>query len=131
MRAYLDSCMCMYMVEQPPGFGVAVREKIRAQHLSVCWTLLTRLECRIKPLKTQNIELLQAFEQFFANPNCILLNLQNTTFDLATELRARHSLKTPDALHLAAALEGGCEEFWTNDGRLNTVARNYLNTVTL
>ena len=29
-----------------------------------------------------------------------------------------HGIKTSDALHLAAALESGCSEFWTNDLRL-------------
>jgi len=44
--------------------------------------------------------------------------LDAQVFDLATELRARQGLKTPDALHLAAALHTGCDEFWTNDERL-------------
>jgi predicted nucleic acid-binding protein len=59
------------------------------------------------------------------------MNIQNTTFDLATELRARHGLKVPDALHLAAAIEGGCDEFWTNDTRLDKAASGYLKTVAL
>lgn len=28
----------------------------------------------------------------------------------------------PDALHLAAALHGGCDQFWTNDHRLEKAA---------
>ena len=39
------------------------------------------------------------------------------------QLRADFSsLKTPDAIHLAAALHYQCDEFWTNDNRLNPVA---------
>ncbi len=41
-------------------------------------------------------------------------------------LRARNGIQTPDALHLAAAIEGGCQEFWTNDKRLRVVAHNFL-----
>ena len=36
--------------------------------------------------------------------------------------RVQHGLKTPDALHLAAALHHGCTEFWTNDDRLRAAA---------
>ncbi|MCI5218746.1 MAG: PIN domain-containing protein [Candidatus Electrothrix sp. LOE2] len=43
-------------------------------------------------------------------------------FDKATELRAQYSLKTPDAIHLAAALVSGCDVFLTNDLRLNRVS---------
>lgn len=51
-------------------------------------------------------------------------------FDLATELRARHGLKTPDALHLAAAIACGCNELWTNDGRLTRATDNRIRVVT-
>jgi uncharacterized protein len=43
-------------------------------------------------------------------------------FDLAAELRAQSSLKTPDALHAACAIHHGCDELWTNDGRLAALA---------
>jgi predicted nucleic acid-binding protein len=130
MRAYLDSCVCVYLVEQPPGLGNAIRERIRERRPTVCWTLLTRLECRVKPLKMQALAVLQAYETFFRHPGGIFLDFQRTTFDLATELRVRHGLKVPDALHLAAAIEGGCEEFWTNDHRLDKTGSHYLKTVT-
>ncbi len=47
-------------------------------------------------------------------------------FERAARLRARHRLKTPDAIHLAAALEHGCDEFWTNDRRLAAAAEGAL-----
>jgi predicted nucleic acid-binding protein len=34
-------------------------------------------------------------------------------------LRARHAFRTPDAIHVAAALAGNCAIFLTNDYRLN------------
>ena len=33
-------------------------------------------------------------------------------------LRAQYGFKTPDALHLAAAVIHGCDRFLTNDARL-------------
>lgn len=38
------------------------------------------------------------------------------------ELRARHGLRTPDALHRAVAQLAGCDELWTNDNRLAAAA---------
>jgi predicted nucleic acid-binding protein len=47
-------------------------------------------------------------------------------FDRATDLRVRHGLKTPDALHLAAAIEGVRDELWTTNGLLSKIARESL-----
>jgi predicted nucleic acid-binding protein len=35
--------------------------------------------------------------------------------DRGTELRAKYGFKAPDAIHLAAAIEGNCDVFLTND----------------
>ena len=40
---------------------------------------------------------------------------------MAAQLRARYELKTPDALHVAAALEARCEAFLTNDKGIQRV----------
>ena len=45
--------------------------------------------------------------------------MTDAVFELAATLRARHDLKTPDALHLAAAIHHGCDELWTNDHRFD------------
>ena len=39
-------------------------------------------------------------------------------WDLAAEVRAKHRLKTPDALHVACAVTLGCDLLLTADGRL-------------
>ncbi|WP_437572751.1 type II toxin-antitoxin system VapC family toxin [Sorangium sp. So ce542] len=47
-----------------------------------------------------------------------LLPLSAEVFDLATELRALHGLKTPDALHAACAIHHSCDQL----GRTTTVS---------
>jgi predicted nucleic acid-binding protein len=135
MRLYFDACTVIYFVERKEADRVAaVSDALyqRFQHSPlICWTDLTRMECRVKPLAEQNSSLLANFELFFARPDTKRFDLPPSVFDRATELRACHRLKTPDALHLAAAIEAGCTEFWTNDHRLDSAASGYLNTVTL
>lgn len=59
------------------------------------------------------------------------LALDEEHFARAAELRAEHGLKTPDALHLAAAQLYGCDELWTNDSRLSSVSQGLaVNIVT-
>jgi predicted nucleic acid-binding protein len=97
----------------------------------VVFTELTRLECRTKPLATGDALLLKGYDDFLATPGYFSQPMDTAVFDLATDLRTRHRLKTPDALHLAAAIIAGCDEFWTNDARLSTAAAPYLRLLTI
>jgi predicted nucleic acid-binding protein len=42
--------------------------------------------------------------------------------DEAAQLRARHGLRTPDAIQLATAIRSGASSFLTNDSRLPILA---------
>jgi predicted nucleic acid-binding protein len=42
--------------------------------------------------------------------------------DRAAEIRAQYGFKTPDAIHLAAAVVSGGDAFLTNDHRLDRFA---------
>jgi predicted nucleic acid-binding protein len=81
---------------------------------------LTRLECRIGPIRSGDTALLAAFDAFFAAPDVMQVALSSNVYDRATLIRAIYNYKLADALHLAAAIEGGCGSFLTNDVRLST-----------
>ena len=76
---------------------------------------LVRLECLVVPYRSADSRLVDDFERRLADFQHALI--KTSTFDLAAHLRADHGLKTPDAIHLAAALEAGCGKLWTNDDR--------------
>jgi predicted nucleic acid-binding protein len=46
------------------------------------------------------------------------LDVSSAALDRATELRARHGFKVPDAIHLATAIEAGADAFLTGDANL-------------
>lgn len=124
-RAYLDSCVIIYLLQGPESLSRAVHDALQPDDDDspvVCISDLTRLECRVWPIRQGDEELLDQFDGFFSSQDVERLAIQTDTFELATELRARHGTKTPDALHLATAILGGCDEFWTNDHRLTTAA---------
>ncbi len=133
MRAvYLDSCMVIYYLERHSTLGPRVEAALfpaaGARPIPVV-SDLTRLECRVVPLRQQDQDLLARYDAFFGLPVCRQVPIDRTVFGLATELRARQGLKTPEALHLAAAIRSGCEELWTNDTRLATAATERLRIV--
>jgi predicted nucleic acid-binding protein len=83
---------------------------------------LSRLECRMKPLRTGDSELLTLYDAFFAGVELELLDLSASVVDKATELRAMLNLKTPDALHLASGIIAGATAFLTGDRTLSRCA---------
>src|SRR6266508_6207621 len=76
---------------------------------------LTRMECRVKPIRDRDADLLRDFDQFFETIVSALVPLTREVIDLATEIRAESGLRTPDAIHLAAARSAACDSFLTND----------------
>lgn len=50
-----------------------------------------------------------------------LIPIDDAIASQAAVLRVRYRLKTPDALQVSAALQGGCEAFLTNDHALKRV----------
>lgn len=112
-----------------PPFKPMLRQswrRVRAADAStgrgLVFTELTRMECRVKPLQTDNQIQLAAYDRVFSTPGYRFEKLTREVFDVATELRAQYGLKAPDAIHLAAALSSGCDEVWTNDDRLAKAA---------
>jgi uncharacterized protein len=119
MRYYLDSAPIIYLVEQVQPYATAVRGKLSAQGLTLITSELTRLECRVKPLRNSDVALLQDFDDYFANSIAEIIPLMRDVIDRATEIRAQFNFKTPDSIHPAAAVVSNSDVFLTNDHRLN------------
>jgi predicted nucleic acid-binding protein len=95
----------------------------------LCHAALTELECRVEPLRSGKLDLLGRYERLFAARHTRRLPLTDEVYRLVTGLRALHRLKTPAALHLAAALSDGCEAFWTRDDRLSRAAAGRIQLI--
>ena len=122
MIVYLDANIVIYLIENRPLWGpraAAAIAALRASGARLVVSDLTRLECRVGPLKSRDALLLGQFDAFFGDPGVTVLGLTAAVCDRAAEFRAHYGFKTPDALHLAAALIHGCDRFLTNDNRLN------------
>ena len=78
---------------------------------------LTRLECRANAVAAGDRVTLAQYDAFFSQAQVVTLT--TAVCDRATIIRGQYRFKTPDALHLAAAVEAGCHVFLTNDTRLS------------
>jgi predicted nucleic acid-binding protein len=134
VAAYLDSCVVIYLIEMQEPWHSHVRARLLPAAgvvPEICFSDLTRLECRVGPLMRGDAEALAEYDQFFATPGCRRAVLDAAVFDLATDLRAGHRIGVADALHLAAAIGAGCDEFWTNDLKLEKATAGRVRIVTM
>jgi len=58
---------------------------------------------------------LAQFDVFFSGVEISLIEVTASVVELATAIRAKYNLKTPDALHYASAMEAGANVFLTGD----------------
>ena len=79
---------------------------------------LSRLECRIKPMKEGNAPLLETYEAFFSKKGLSVAEIGPQVIEVATELRAKYGFRTPDALHLATAQVERADAILTGDKSL-------------
>ena len=126
---YLDSCLVIYLVEEHPTFAPLLENYIaNAPDLIFVISGLTEMEYLVMPFRKNNKPLIDKFQEWFKKAE--IISLDKEIFHQAARLRADFTgLKTPDALHLATAVYHDCDEFWTNDNRLDKVKPNLVKSV--
>jgi len=113
--------LCYLFAWDVPDFSLLMRHYFeKNKEVILCVSPLVRLELLVKPLKENNREIVDGCNDFLEAQQRLEIN--DRIFDQATNLRAKHSLKTPDAIHLATAQYYSCSKLWTNDDRLNNSA---------
>jgi uncharacterized protein len=121
MTVYCDSVILIYYLEGNPPFKAKAIARLSALWNGgdvVAVSDLSRLECRMKPLRLRDSVALGQYDSLFAQQNVTLVSITTAVFDRATHIRATHNFKLADSLHLAAAVEAKCDRFLTNDTRL-------------
>lgn len=63
--------------------------------------------------------LIAQYEAIFRSPDPMVIPLDSPIIERATELRVKYGFRTPDALHLATAIEQQATAFLTGDVQLS------------
>ena len=128
MHAFLDTSALIYLMEGAESVASKLRGRLALlaqQHpdTAIALSRLTWLECRVGPLKSQDGATLRRYDDFFARPGLRWIELSQTVVELATVIRVRHGLRTPDALQAACCLQlGGQHRVFTGDAAFLRVA---------
>src|SRR5581483_8011193 len=121
MLVYLDTVICIYAVEGFPSFQARTTARLAAMQGAgdrPAISDLTWLECRVKPIRLGDALALARMETFLTGSDVIRVTMPTLVYERACRIRAIYNYKLADSLYLAAAVEGGCGAFLTNDHRL-------------
>lgn len=114
----MDSCGFIYSVERVEPYRTLLEpmwQQARAGQFEIVTSGLSVMETLVKPLRDENTALEGLFMEIFDSREVRLIPTARALWKEAARLRATTNLKTPDALHAAAAQRERCTLFVTND----------------
>lgn len=112
--------MLIYLVEDVAPFFAIAHARLAPEEIEKVTSELGRMEAFVIPLRKGNGTLVEAFNRYIDTACMEVLELSRAMMETAAALRARNaSLRTPDAVHPAAAIHAKCDVFPTNDHRLD------------
>lgn len=128
MIVFFDASALIYLVEGAEPFASRVRAQLaratrKYPKLGAAVSRLSWLECRVRPARNNELTTLAGFDAFFARPDLLWVELTQNVVELATVIRVKHGLRTPDALQAASCLQLGPQHlFFTGDAGFRKVA---------
>ena len=125
-RVCVDTSPIIYFIEKHPKYLDLLHSffvEVDAGNIEVITSTVTLLEVLVLPIKTNNLALVEKYRDI------LLFSEGFTTFEifheiseLSAKLRAKYTIKTPDAIQIATGLLYGANQFLTNDPYLRKIS---------
>ena len=121
----LDSAPLIYFIEDVAPYADLVEPIFRlleSGRTSAVTSTITLAEVLTKPLSDKNLQLVDEIKFTLKSLSTLsLIPVGEAIAEAAALIRARYTLRLPDALQVASAIQGGATLFITNDGRFKKV----------
>lgn len=125
-RVLIDTNVWIYHLQQHAEHGAAagrILESLEHGRIRGVSSELLLLELIVRPLQLQRQDIADEYEAMVREfPNLELVPISRDVLLDAATLRARHRLRTPDAIQLATAIRAGATLAVTNDAAWRAVS---------
>lgn len=121
----LDSSILIYHIEDNVEFADTtekVLDAIKKGEKSGVMSVVGMIEILTGPKRAGKHEMVPRYKELIrAIPHLTVAGITERIVDGASDLRAKYHLRTPDAIHVATAIDFGADEFITNDEVLKQI----------
>ena len=126
LRVCIDTAPIIYFIEKNPRYLNVVRPvfaEIDAGRIEAITSTITLLEVLVQPIKANNRSLAEQYrEVLLYSEGLTTFEILHEVSEMSSELRAKYSIKTPDAIQVAVSILYGANKFITNDSALKKVS---------
>jgi predicted nucleic acid-binding protein len=122
----VDTMLFVYHFESNEQFGEPAGALLAAAERGQCrlvTSVLSLLEVLVIPKRHAMDELCRRYREMFSSfPNLSVRPVDDQVAEIAADLRAAYGIRTPDAIHLATALQAKAVGFVSEDRRLRRIS---------
>ena len=130
-KIFIDTAPLIYYIEGNNIYTQKLNELFSIQsHCHFITSVITLSEVLVKPYREGNARLAKLYEVILTQAeNIDIYEISIQIAEKSALLRAKYTIKTPDAIQIATAQYCSVDYFLTNDLRLKSI--NKLNVITL
>jgi predicted nucleic acid-binding protein len=122
----IDTAPLIYFIEEHPRYHAIIRPvfmEIDLGNIAAMTSTITLLEVPVHPFRAGNDSLAEKYRDILlSSEGLITFEILHEVSERASRLRARYSLRTPDAIQTAVGILYGATHFLTNDPNLKKIS---------
>jgi len=126
IRVCMDTAPIIYFIEKNPKYlGVLkpVFLEIDTGRIEAITSTITLLEVLVHPFRTKNDILAEKYRDILLySEGLTTFEIFHEVSEMSSKLRAKYSIRTPDAIQIAVGLLYRSSKFLTNDSALKKVS---------
>lgn len=124
-KIFLDTAPFIYYFEEHPSYISKLKklfDNVYEMKTPVITSMITYIELLTYPERTNMRKLAAKYRDSLTASELIsIYPLDFHIADISVKLRAKHNLKTPDAIQVATAMASGSDYLITNDAKLKKI----------
>lgn len=127
---YLDTNIVIRLIEYRDMEVQAFMTALHHANGSIVTSELTLAEVLVMPIENGDTDLTTTYENFLTTGDGVIVTpVDRAVLRTSATIRAEFGTKTADAIHVASALEWGCDRLLTADRRLRGPAHLTIQNV--
>ena len=121
----IDTVIFIYLLENKGVLASRagrILEMVEDGKTEAVFSSIGVIEILTGPKKLGRRDLAVQYKELITNfPHLTIAGINENIVDLASDLRADYGISTPDAIHIATAIDFGAGKFFTNDKTLKRI----------